>query len=214
MMVPAVPAEVVRALLPRSLPVVLLSSTVPAHQNCHSITVDNAGGAYEAVRHLAAHGHRRIAMLLGPAGNHDAQERQRGYHAALREAGLEQSPELEVPGDFTGAAGYAGALTLRALADPPTAIFAANDALALGALSALRERGVRVPETMAVAGFDNVSSSQYSVPALTTVEVAISELGARAVRRLVGALRAGSEAAPEAEALPATVVVRRSCGCD
>jgi LacI family transcriptional regulator len=213
LMVPAVPPEVVRALLPRGLPVVLLSSPVPAHQNCHSLTVDNAGGARAAVAHLVGHGHRRIGMLLGPAGNYDAEERQRGYRSALVETGLEVDPQLEVPGDFTGAAGYAGVLRLRALSAPPTAIFAANDALALGALSALRELRVPVPEAVAVAGFDNISSTQYSVPPLTTVEVSISELGARAVRRLVDALTSSREAVPESEGLPARVLVRRSCGC-
>jgi LacI family transcriptional regulator len=118
-----------------------------------------------------------------------------------------------VPGDFSGAAGYAGVLRLRQSAVPPTAIFAANDALALGALSALRELRIAVPDAVAVAGFDNISSTQYSVPPLTTVEVSINELGARAVRRLVSALRNGREATSECEELPAQLVIRRSCGC-
>jgi LacI family transcriptional regulator len=77
LMVPAVPPEVVEALLPRSVPVVLLSSPAVTHENYQSLRVDNAGGARAAVAHLVGHGHRRIGMLLGPAGNHDAEERRR-----------------------------------------------------------------------------------------------------------------------------------------
>lgn len=211
-MAPAVRAGVIRPLLPSGLPVVLLSCTLPGQDACQSITIDNAGGARAAVDHLIRHDHRRIAMLLGPAGNHDAAERQRGYRHALRMAGQQVDSRLEFRGDFTGEAGYEGARHLRALADPPTAIFAANDAMALGALSALRDAGLRVPDAVAVAGFDNISSTRYSVPPLTTVEASINELGTRAVRQLVSALRSGDRGAART-VLATTLVRRQSCGC-
>ncbi|MGQ0561277.1 MAG: LacI family DNA-binding transcriptional regulator [Gemmatimonadota bacterium] len=211
-MAPAVEAHVLRLLVPHDLPVVLLNCAL-RHESLSSLAIDNYGGAYAAVQHLLTHGHTRIALVQGPPGNHDALERQRGYHAALADACLAIDRDLEMPGDFTASGGYAAALRLMALASPPTAIFATNDATAIGAMSALRDSGIAVPEQVALVGFDNVSSTKYMIPPLTTVEVSISEFGALAVTRLVAVLERADE--PERrETLAARVVVRRSCGCD
>ncbi len=101
--------------------------------------------------HLAKLGHRRIAIIKGSPRNYDATERLRGYRSAPRDGGIAPDPLLEREGDFTEAAGYDAAMELLAMRKRPTAIFAANDAMAIGALSALRESGVRVPEEIAVA---------------------------------------------------------------
>ena len=105
-------------------------------------------------RHLLQLGHRLIAIVRGPDGNHDAAERHRGYVASLAEAGVPRNRTLELPGDFTESSGYDAAERLLRRRTRPTAIFAANDATAIGVLSALHDRGVRVPEDVAVAGFD------------------------------------------------------------
>ncbi len=212
-MAPTVDAPVLRSILPRGVPVVLLNSPV-ADSALDSLTVDNYGGAREVVSHLLWHGHERLAVLKGPERNHDAEERLRGYRAALRDAGVPWREELEIPGDFTGEAGYAGAAALLRLDPRPTAIFAANDAMAFGALSALRDAGVAVPEEMALAGFDDVSSARYTIPPLTTAHVPISELGERAVAMLAESVGAGSGRPRRRETLAAEVVVRRSCGCE
>lgn len=209
-MAPAVEASVLNRLVPDDVPVMLLNSSQQDARS--SLSIDNFGGAHEVVEHLINHGHQRIAFVRGPAGNHDAFERQRGYRAALTEAGLPLDADLEVPGDFTASAGYAAALQLMALPEPPTAIFAANDAAAIGAMSALRDSGVAVPEQVALVGFDNVSSTKYSIPPLTTVEVSLHELGSLAVARLIETLE-GGVAADGGETLGTRVVVRRSCGC-
>jgi LacI family transcriptional regulator len=176
------------------------------------LRIDSFGGARAMVAHLAEHGHRRIAVINGPEANFDAQERLRGYRSALAEAGLERTSELEVAGDFTGLAGYTGASALLELERRPTAIFATNDAMAIGALSALQAAGVAVPEEMALAGFDDVSSTHYTNPPLSSVHVPIHELGVRAVGRLVEAV--GEKAGvPQQERLLATLMLRRSCGC-
>jgi LacI family transcriptional regulator len=99
------------------------------------------------------------------------------------------------------------------LEERPTAIFASNDAMALGALSALRDAGVGVPDDMALAGFDDLSSTQYSIPPLSSVHVSISELGARAIAGLSEVVTNGSATAERHEILHATAVLRRSCGC-
>jgi LacI family transcriptional regulator len=207
----AVDAETLVAELPESLPVVLLNCAV-RDARFDSVDIDDAGGARAMVEHLVACGHRRVALVGGPPRNHDAGERRRGWRQALRAAGIEPRPEWELPGDFSEGAGHRAALALLALAPRPTALFAANDAMAIGALSALREAGVRVPEDVAVAGFDDVPIARYVTPPLTTVRVAISELGARAADVLVAALADGGRR-PSHEVLPTALVVRGSCGC-
>ncbi|HEX6135884.1 MAG TPA: LacI family DNA-binding transcriptional regulator [Longimicrobiales bacterium] len=197
--------------LPDGLPVVLLNCEV-ADRVFDTINIDNRGGAHAVVAHLLKQGHRRIGLITGPERNHDARERLRGAREALVAAGVAPSPELEVAGDFSELSGHRGVLALLKLDDPPTAVFAANDSMAIGALSALGERGVHVPEQMAVAGFDDIPIARYVSPPLTTVRVSIPELGGRAVRRLFGAIESGAAHARRQELLPTELVVRRSCG--
>lgn len=211
-MAPKVEAQVLQDLLPTNVPIVLLNS--PDGKRAHgSLRIDSFGGARAIVGHLVEHGHRRIGIINGPAQNIDAEERLRGYRSALAEADLPVDGALEVPGDFTGSAGYRGAESLLGLDARPTAIFAANDGMAIGALSALRAAGVAVPDEMALVGFDDVSSTRYMIPPLTTVQGMISELGARAVRRLTEAVGGGPQPAGDQEVLPVSIVLRRSCGC-
>ena len=212
LMSPDVDAETLVDELPERVPVVLLNCAV-RDERFDSLEIDNFGGARAMVEHLVACGHRRIAMIQGWARNHDAQERLRGYRAALRAAGLEPRPEWELPGDFSESAGHRGAVALLAQAERPTAVFAANDATAVGALSALRDAGVRVPEDLAVVGFDDVPIARYVSPPLTSVRVAVSELGARAADTLLAALAADAQHRRGHVVLPTSLVVRGSCGC-
>lgn len=195
----------------KRFPVVLLNPG-PVSLDCASISVANHDGAYAAVRHLAGLGHRRIAIVLGPGSNTDAEERRRGWRAALGDAGLEASRELELEGDFSESAGYAAAARLLALRPRPTAVFAANDYMAVGLLAAFREAGVAVPGDVAVCGFDDIAIARYLTPALTTVDVDACELGERAVHRLLPFARARRPAEVTHETLPTRVVVRASCG--
>ena len=168
---------------------VLLNATTQATAGADVVTIDNVGGARAMVRHLVRQGYRRIAMIKGPERNHDSRERLRGYRSVLRLAGLPVHAELEVAGDFTESSGYAAAQQLLALSERPRAIFAANDAMAVGALSALRDAGVRVPEDVALAGFDDIPIAQYLTPPLSSVHVAIDELGRRATELAIRATK-------------------------
>lgn len=205
-------AEAVRALamLPESFPVVLLNSA--ANGTHDALTIQNLEGASAMVRHLIGLGHRRIAIIKGAERNHDALERLRGYREALSGAGISIDEAIEIPGDFSEGAGYAAAAELVRRPRRPTAIFASNDAMAIGALSALHERGIRVPQQMAVAGFDDIPMARYMNPPLSSVHVDIAELGARATGRLVETLRARTNGEPWRETLPTRLVVRQSCG--
>src|SRR5437763_701202 len=139
-MAPDVTLASVREQLAHKLPLVLLNSDDERHP---AITIDNYGGAKAMMRHLASLGHKRIAFIKGPEQNADARERLRGYRQVMRSLGG-GSRELELDGDFTERAGYDAVKAIVALAPRPTAIFAANDSMAIGALSALAENGVEV----------------------------------------------------------------------
>jgi LacI family transcriptional regulator len=121
-------------------------------------------------------------------------------------------PELEIEGDFTEPSGYRAVKALLALSPRPTAAFFGNDYMAIGAMSALAEAGLRVPEDLAVAGFDDIAMARYVTPPLTTVHVDLIPLGARAVERVLHARETGNGATPHHEVVAGKLVVRRSCG--
>ncbi len=196
---------------PLNLPVVLLCSASKG-PDVDSVIIQNRHGAREVVEHLVSLGHRRIAIIKGASGNYDAAERLRGYREALRGAGIAPDPSLERPGDFTEAGGYSATLELLAMKPRPTAIFGANDSMAIGAMSALRESRVRVPEDMAVAGFDDIPLARYMDPPLSSVRVPISDLGARAVGVLLHGITHKNEHIRRRERVSTELVVRRSCG--
>jgi LacI family transcriptional regulator len=212
-MAPDVEAALLADVLPSGIPAVLLNG--PAMDaDVYEITVDNFGGARAMTRHLIALGHARIGFIAGAARNHEASERERGFLAALREADIAAEHALSVRGDFSEDGGWRGAHELLALAERPTVIFAANDAMAVGALSALREAGVRVPEEVAVAGFDDIPVARFLNPPLTSVRVGIAALGERAAALLLSALAERSPPTQRSrrDVMPAELVIRDSCG--
>lgn len=208
---PDVDAQGLRRNLPDTLPVVLLNTRVMGAA-FDAINVDNYGGAFAMVRHLASPGRRRIALICGPRENADARERLRGYRDALRAEGVEPSPGLEVPGDFSEESGYRAGRLLLALELRPEAVFAANDSMAIGCLFALREAGVEVPGDVALAGFDDIPIARYVTPPLSSVHVPIAELGERAMERLLHAVERKNAHERRQETVPTTLVVRGSCG--
>jgi LacI family transcriptional regulator len=212
-MAPDVSAASLAEVLPHGVPTVLLNGPA-VEADVYEITVDNFGGARDMTRHLLAVGHHRIGFIAGAERNHEASERERGYLAALCEAGRGGEPALNVRGDFTEDGGWRGARALMALHEPPSVIFAANDAMAVGTLSALREAGLSVPGDMAVVGFDDIPVARFLNPPLTSVRVGIAALGERAASVLLAALAERSPPArpPRRAVFPAELVIRDSCG--
>jgi len=211
-MSPHVDADLLAASLPERLPVVLLNSGAGGAAYC-SISIDNYSAAYAMVAHLAGCGHRRIAFLAGPAQNFEAQERLRGYRAALAEH-LPGVRETVFPGDFSEQSGTAVGTALARKKQRPDALFAANDMMAIGAQIALQQAGLSVPADIALAGFDDIPVARYVSPALTTVRVPIAELGAQALQRLTE-LVADKDIGQDriaAHTLDAELVVRASSG--
>ena len=194
-----------RALSPDT-PVALLNCAASGRR---TIRIDNYNGARSMTDHLVALRHRRIAFITGPERNADAAERRRGYRDALESAG---SDPIEIAGDFTEDAGYRAVPDILALRARPTAIFAANDAMAIGALRALREAQIRVPEDVALAGFDDIPIARYLTPPLTTVRIETAEMGRRAVDYLVNTLEKSRDSSRKHDVIATTLVVRESCG--
>jgi DNA-binding LacI/PurR family transcriptional regulator len=178
------------------------------------IRTDREAGGYLATCHLLALGHRRIGHLTdGSAYARRPGERTAGYRRALAEAGLEARSEWSVAGANTLAGGDASMRELLASAgdERPTAVFAFNDQMAIGALHALRTSGLRVPEDMAVVGFDGIGLGAFTTPELTTIEQPRAEVGRRAVELVLDSLD-GASLSPTQATLPVHLVVRESCG--
>ena len=194
-----------------ALPMVLIDA-FSGIEGCDSVAIANQAGAYSVVRHLVRLGHRRVATITGPARNADARQRLEGYRAALVESGADGSRELEIAGNFTEPSGYEAVARLLALHPRPTAVFAANDYMAIGVLGALSDAGVRVPEDIALAGFDDIAMACYLNPPLTTVHVDAYRLGERAVEKLLERSHPRRGRAAQHEVLPTTLVIRSSCG--
>jgi LacI family transcriptional regulator len=196
----------------RRVPRVLLHRSPPAGLDIPCVTFENKGGAYKAVEHLIqAHHCRRIAFLAGPPGNEDSYWREQGYRAALAAHHLPVDPALIASAAFNDRQAELAVshwLHEKTMLD---AIFAGDDASAMGAITALRRAGRRVPEDIAVVGFDDVLPSRHLSPPLTTVHAPIEAAGRAAAEQLIRLIREGT--AEPLILLPTELVIRRSCGC-
>jgi LacI family transcriptional regulator len=211
LMVPDLQVASAVSLLPESFPLVLVNCSDESQLH-DAISVANFEGAHAMVRHLITLGHERIAMITGADRNFDAAERLRGFRTALGKAGLELEDDLVLAGDFSETSGFDAGAELARRTSRPSAVFAANDAMAIGALSAFREAGLDVPGDIAVVGFDDIPMARYVDPPLSSVHVDISALGECATLRLLEALEQPEDHEVRREIMPTTLVVRRSCG--
>lgn len=174
-----------------------------------SVAADSYQGGRTAVRHLAELGHKRIAFITGNERLASARDRRRAFIDTLAQLGLPANEDLIVGGDFSQRGGYEAANRLLALQPRPTAIFAANDVSALGAIAAIREAGLRVPEDISVVGFDDIPVATQVHPALTTVRQPMQQMGRSAVNMLL-ALIVGLEAPSPRITLPTQLIVRET----
>jgi LacI family transcriptional regulator len=173
------------------------------------VVSDNLGGAQRGVSYLIELGHRRIGYIAGTE-SYQNRMRQRGYAQALESAGLIPDEQLIRPGRWTWQGGHAQLNELMDLPTPPTAVFCANDTMALGAMCALRERGCRVPEDVSVLGFDDIPAAEGSRPALTTIRQPTSEMVELAFE-LLRLSREGEEIPAQNHVLPTELITRASC---
>lgn len=174
-----------------------------------SVQVNNSAAARGATAHLLKLGHRAIAFIAGPFASHTAQDRLGGYRKALTDHGIPVDDQLLREGDFQEGGGYAATLSLLDSGDRrPTAILAANDRMAFGAMTALSDRGRSVPHDMSLVGFDDVPLASYLRPALTTVAVPSYEIGHTALRMLIEDVPLDKGTT---RMLPTRLIIRNSC---
>ena len=204
-MSPHVDAPFLRDHLPAALPAVLLNTSV-ADARYTTLNIDNYGGAQAMTRHLLVCGYADIAFITGPSGNFDAAERLKGF----REAAARHARIHLLQGDFSEESGHRAGREIAAMRQRPQAVFAANDMMAIGCLFALAEAGLRVPEDIALAGFDDIPIARYVNPPLTTVRVRIADLGQGALEQLVARMET-PDAPMQAQTLACEIVPRASC---
>ncbi len=192
------------------LPVVLACEYIDG-ADVPTVTIDNISSARKAVNHLIALGHRRIGFISGPLQVIVSRDRLKGYHQGHLQHDLPIDESLVQEGDFTVESGYRMATRLLALTSPPTAIFAANDEMAIGAIQAIREKGFRVPEDIAVVGFDDIRLATLFDPPLTTVSQPKLEIGSKAAEILLKIIN-HEPVERRQVVLSDQLIIRQSCG--
>lgn len=195
----------------RTVPVILLGR-VPDGVRAASVSVDNRHGAREATRHLLAHGRTRVAVIAGPRQLSDARGRYDGYVDGLRERQLAVDRALVREGDFSEASGHAAMRALLSAHPRPDAVLVSNNLMLLGALRAMRAAALRVPEDIAVAGFDEVEWSDLVDPPMTMAEQPTETMGRVAIDLLLRLIDGGAGESTS-EILEPILRIRRSCGC-
>ena len=193
----------------REIPFVFLGQT--SGSDAIWVDGDNVGGARAAVNHLLALGHQRIGCIAGSMNLVSGGNRLAGYITALAAAGVPFRPELVVESDFTEPGGRRAVAQLLELTPRPTAIFACNDLMAIGAINGARERGVSIPGDMALVGFDGIRSGELVSPRLTTVVQPIYQMGLLAGEMLIKAIQ-GGEITARHVLLPLQLRIGESCG--
>lgn len=179
-----------------------------SHPNYPAVHATNYQGAMDAVEYLLGLGHRRIGYISGRAELESSNRRLKGYREALEKAGVLVDEQLIASGDYTTATGVSGARQLLALANPPTAIFASNDQMAMGVYQVAEEMGLRIPNDLSVVGFDNITESKYM--GLTTVDQFISEMGYVATQMLIKIIN-GFPLEDQTYRMQTRLVIRNSC---
>jgi LacI family transcriptional regulator len=208
LVLPRSPADYIGTLTQRIFPFVLIDHQGTS-RDCPAVGATNWQGAYNATEHLIELGHQRIGFITGSMDLGCAEDRLAGYQSALRTHHIAEAPELIYEGTFFQPDGYAGTSALLDLSDPPTAIFASNDVMAMGAMDAVRNRGLRVPDDISIIGFDDIPQASLVRPALTTVNQPLEKMGRVAAQMLIDMLKNPEKDFNRVE-LPTELVVRGS----
>jgi LacI family transcriptional regulator len=178
--------------------------------NLPTVDSQNFEGAVAATKHLIQLGHKRIGFIAGRTDLESARLREQGYRSALDEAGIDFDPDLLREGRYTAESADEPAIELLELERPPTAIFVANDVMAIRTMEVARDHGLRVPDDISIVGFDNIPESALAEPPLTTVDQSIDQMGYEAARLLVD-LIANPGQEPQHVSLPTRLVERQTC---
>ncbi len=209
LIVPLMPTEYLTALQQRNYPHVLVDQADPTGKSS-VIDSTNWQGAYDGTRYLIELGHRRIGFITGLMDLHSAVDRLEGYKSALADHNTPFEKELVVEGDYLQSGGYNAAHKLLNQPPAPTAIFASNDLEAIGAMEAIRERGLQIPDDISVIGFDDIPQASIVYPKLTTVRQPLDQMGRLAARLLLEQIE-NPDRPPRRITLATQLIIRDSC---
>jgi DNA-binding LacI/PurR family transcriptional regulator len=214
LMAPQMHKEVTEIVLKSKRPVVLINACKDL-SNVVNFQINNFEGSFNNIEHLSnVHGYKKIGIIKGPEGNCDSDERFAGYSEALINLDLPINGSFIVPGEFSVESGYQGFKELMKKNDKPDAIFVSNDMMAVGAYKAAADLGIKIPDDIALVGFDDIYLSQFLIPRLTTVHVPLSELGRKAVQYLLNMINGNvDKKKPYSETLSTELRIGGSCGC-
>ena len=199
--------ERLQPLQEQSVPVVTFDRQ---YDGTDTILLDNFKGGHDATRHLIHLGHRRIACISGPDSGTRSNDRVLGYRKALEDAGLPADPALILASDWTFGSGRVAAQALLQLSCPPTAVFACNDTLAIGAIAAVVASGLAVPGDISVVGYDNITLSAFSAPPLTTMATPILAIGQQLCQLLLGRISGNLPPEPQVFTAASELLLRDS----
>jgi len=206
----AMTAEHIAPMLRRNTPVVLFDDGTMPGIELDAVEIDNFQGAYDATAHLLALGHRRIGCITGIPNTPLNDARVRGYRQAIERNGIPFDDALLFTGDYTAASGVRHARAVFDLTVPPTAVFAFNDLMAMGVMRAAHARGMRVPDDVAVIGFDGLALTEHTSPPLSTIVQPTAAMSAAAIAMLLERISGRAPAAPRAKIFKATLAARAS----
>jgi len=209
LIVPLLSRAYFQALSDLDYPYVLIDE-VDETGNSFSVDATNKQGAYDATKYLVELGHRNIACITGIRGLHNSKSRLGGYLRALEDHYIPIREEYIVEGDYLQESGYEQTQRLLNLPELPTAIFATNDLMALGAMDAIRERGMEIPADMSVIGFDDIPQASTTHPKLTTVRQPLEQLGQEGVKLLLEQIK-NPACPPKRKTLATELIIRNSC---
>ena len=196
----------------RSLPLVFVDRVIKSFRSIDSVLADNLTGGEIATKHLIDHGHTKIAHISGPLTSTPGKERAAGYSRALKGDGIKEVPNFFIESDFTVLGGYQAMMSLLALPVPPTAVFVANNLLTIGALKALKEKSIKIPEQVAIIGFDDHELTDLIDPPLTVISRDAHFQGAIAMQTLLERIKGGNQFPPKRIKVDVRLLVRGSCG--
>lgn len=191
----------------RGYPMVLLNRYVEGVE-ADRITTDNFGGAKLAAHHLAELGHERIGLIGGPDYTSTGRDRESGFRQGLENFGLSVDEGMKRTGLYSFENGYRSGLEILGVKQPPTAIFCANDVVALGALNAARKAGFRIPDDLSIIGFDDLELSRWEITQLSTIHQPITEMARTATRMLIERIQGAHDGTPRKEILPVKLMER------
>lgn len=211
-MVPSTEEQVAPAFFSQfGLPIVFVDRVTHDGERFSSVLAENVKGAEIATTHLVNSGHRAIAMISGPQSSTPGKKRAEGFYSAMKSANLKVDSTYFIESDFTEAGGYSAMKQLLQLENPPTAVFTANNLMTMGALHALRESGVSIPDQISIIGFDDLSFADLINPPITVISRDARLQGSQAMQLMLDQLNRASAIQPEHSMVDVHLIERGSC---